>query len=432
MRQKSYCLLALLILLLTVPAGAQPLLGDCVIGPGLAATLLFPYFEVDLADPAGRTTLLSINNGVSGPVLARVVLWTDWGVPTLAFDVYLPGFDVQTISVRQLFEGTIPSTGEDADLSAFELCDMFPPDHLNPVLSVDQRDQMIADHTGQEGPIFGDCAGEPHADQIVRGYITADVVDECSGVEGDGPGDGPFFTPANADWPYFAEGGDSSGIATLDNYLWGDVIYVDPANNAAQGSDAIAIWADAGLFTDADIFTFYGRYSGWDGRDERVPLPWLWNQRFLNGGSFAGGADLLVFRDTGTPVELATCGNRPSWWPLADSSSSRDEDAANFFFIGTTTFPVATERVSVSSFGIPYPFGRIQSSFGASGMPMGAWVQPTLTGLGLYSAAFHGAPALSLCDETPPVAVASPPGKTGKTGKTGTERRRGRRTTHQR
>ncbi len=406
MTRRSGCRLALSILLLAVPAGAQSSLGDCVVGPGLAATLLIPYFEVDLANPAGLTTLVSINNGVSDPVLARVVLWTDWGVPTLAFDVYLPGHDVQTINVRQLFDGTVPSTGEGADLSAFEFCDLAPPDHVNPILTIDQRDQMAADHTGQLGPLFADCAGEDHGDQIVRGYITADAVDECSGVEGDGPLEGPSFTPANTDWPYFAEGGDPFGIATLDNVLWGDVVYLDPVNNAAQGSEAIAIWADASRFAGAGVFTFYGRYSGWDGRDERVPLPWLWNQRFFNGGPFAGGADLIVFRDTGAPVELAECGEHPSWWPLPDTSNSRDEGAGNLFFFGNTNFPVAAERVSVGSFGIPYAFGRIQSSFGTLGAPMAAWVQPTLTGLGLYSAAFHGIPALSLCDQTPPAPVA--------------------------
>ncbi len=33
---------------------------DCRVGDRPAATLLVPYFEVDLEDPAGRTTLISI------------------------------------------------------------------------------------------------------------------------------------------------------------------------------------------------------------------------------------------------------------------------------------------------------------------------------------------------------------------------------------
>ena len=69
----------------TVDAGV--LSGNCRIGNQPAATLLIPYFEVDLGKPGGATTLLSVNNASAKPAIARVVLWTDWGVPTLAFDV---------------------------------------------------------------------------------------------------------------------------------------------------------------------------------------------------------------------------------------------------------------------------------------------------------------------------------------------------------
>jgi hypothetical protein len=102
--------------------------GRCLIGPGLGSTLLFPYVEVDLSDPGGLTTSIAINNGLANPTMTRVVLWTDWGVPTLAFDLYLAGFDVQTINVRYLFEGTLPSTGHGVDLATlFENCGIRPP-----------------------------------------------------------------------------------------------------------------------------------------------------------------------------------------------------------------------------------------------------------------------------------------------------------------
>ena len=38
-------------------------------------------------------------------------MWTDWGIPTMAFDIYLKGFDVQTINVRSLLDGLVPVTG---------------------------------------------------------------------------------------------------------------------------------------------------------------------------------------------------------------------------------------------------------------------------------------------------------------------------------
>lgn len=380
-------------LLLAGGAQAQPPGDDCLVGPGMAATLLFPYFEVNLTTSAGVTTLLAINNGFAFPALTRVILWTDWGVPTVAFDLYLNGFDVQTINLRDVFNGIIPSTGAGADLSGFDFCDSLPPTHSNPVLTVDERNQARADHTGQLGPLAGDCAGEPTGDQIARGYVTVDVVDECSGVEGFAP----IFTPANTAYPYFADGGGASGIATTDNVLWGDVIYVDPAGNAAQANEAIAVWADSGKFSGTDTYTFYGRFSNWDARDDRVPLPALWNQRFINGGPFAGGATLVVWRDTAEPVETALCGSHPTWWPLPATAAAVDEDAGNLFNVSGGPFGLAARRVDVTALGIPYPFGWIQIDPGGQ-----AWVQPTLTGAGVFSAAFNGFPNDFLCGVTPP------------------------------
>ncbi len=101
--------------------------GVCMIGAGLASTLLYPYFEVDLADPNGVTTLISVNNGLNVPVMTRLVVWTDWGIPTMAFDIWLDAFDVQPINVRLLFQGIVPSTATGVDLSAFPYCGTWPP-----------------------------------------------------------------------------------------------------------------------------------------------------------------------------------------------------------------------------------------------------------------------------------------------------------------
>src|SRR6185295_12439602 len=69
-----------------------------------------PYFEVDRQNASGRTTLISIANAGDKAALAHVVLWTDLGVPSLAFDVYLTGYDVETINFRDLFNGRLPAT----------------------------------------------------------------------------------------------------------------------------------------------------------------------------------------------------------------------------------------------------------------------------------------------------------------------------------
>src|SRR5215510_11680777 len=67
-----------------------------------AATLLLPYFEVDLDNPSGVTTLFSINNASASATLAHVVIWSTWSIPVIDWDVYLTGFDIQTINMRDI------------------------------------------------------------------------------------------------------------------------------------------------------------------------------------------------------------------------------------------------------------------------------------------------------------------------------------------
>ena len=72
----------------------------CTIDDVPAATLLLPYFEVDLNDSNGVTTLFSVNNASASAAVAHVTVWTDLSVPVLDFDIYLTGFDVQTMNMR--------------------------------------------------------------------------------------------------------------------------------------------------------------------------------------------------------------------------------------------------------------------------------------------------------------------------------------------
>src|SRR5947209_2426269 len=74
---------------LLLPTGAGAVL--CTVDAVPAATLLLPYFEVDLDDPDGLTTLFSINNASGSEALAHVVIWSDLSVPVLDFDVDLTG-----------------------------------------------------------------------------------------------------------------------------------------------------------------------------------------------------------------------------------------------------------------------------------------------------------------------------------------------------
>lgn len=94
-----------------------PLAGvRCIPGVEPAATLLFPYFEVDPGASEGVTTLLAITNTWTRPVLANVVLWSNWALPVASFEVYLGGSDVQTLNLRDVLAGTVPVSGPGSSL----------------------------------------------------------------------------------------------------------------------------------------------------------------------------------------------------------------------------------------------------------------------------------------------------------------------------
>lgn len=403
--RKLIALAGLAATLQATPAAGGVLTGNCRVSDQPAATLLVPYFEVDLQDPNGRTTLLSVNNGSSTTALARVVLWTDWGVPTLAFDVYLTGYDVQTMNVRDLLRGVLPRTGQNVSPqgslsgpgAAFEGCGAAGTGSTP--LSADDVAFLAAAHTGRALPksLPAQCMGSPRDARFAAGYITVDVVHRCSPV-----GVGSLRnTPA--DPLYFATGG--TGLAANDNVLWGDVLYVDPSGNSSQGSSAVHLVADADAL-GAGSYTFYGRFVSFDGRDARVPLSSLYYSRFLNGGPFDGGTRLIVWRDTrdSAPRPLP-CGIPPSWLPLGvHQLVAFDEDENATQLAGASALPIATQAVDVGGAGMP-----VDKTFGwllldlwhADETHAQAWVGPVFTAEGRYSAGYPAIAADDLCNWGP-------------------------------
>src|SRR5579859_4197713 len=77
---------------------------SCDIGVTPAATLLLPYFQVETSGAAGSgpTTLFTITNTSRLPQIAHVTLWTDWSAPVLDFNLYLTGYDVQSINLYDI------------------------------------------------------------------------------------------------------------------------------------------------------------------------------------------------------------------------------------------------------------------------------------------------------------------------------------------
>ncbi len=120
----------------------------------------------------------------------------------------------------------------------------------------------------------------------------------------------PFFTyPGDdtvhdGDIRYFEDGG--VGLAANDNVLWGDLILIDPAGDAAQSVAAVHVRADAERFMGSTR-TFYGF-----GADDRAPLPSTYRGRFLAGQPAGTETSFLLWLD---PLSLGafpengfTCG----------------------------------------------------------------------------------------------------------------------------
>ena len=90
---------------------------SCDIALQPAATLLLPYFEVDVEAPSVSAvqTLFTVQNVSSLPQIANVTLWTDWGFPAFNFPIFLTGYDVQPVSLYDLFvRGALPATSSGA------------------------------------------------------------------------------------------------------------------------------------------------------------------------------------------------------------------------------------------------------------------------------------------------------------------------------
>jgi hypothetical protein len=273
-------------------------LGTAEAAPG--ASLLLPYFEVEPGNPNGVRTALSVRNGSPLPVLARVVLWTDLSLPTLGFELYLPGFGSRIVDLRGIFlTGALPASGP-APLP--DCAGRLPPAPL----SAASLAALTAAHTGLPSPLFGGlCGGSEHGDAVARGYLTADVVSRCTNAF---PGQAGYF--------------GAGGAAAYDNVLWGDYAVVEPAENMAHGDPLVHLQASTTdpLTATAGKPTFYGRYVGGTAADHREALPHVWGVVSRRSGVFSGGSQLLVWRDTGHVNLPFACGLPPAAFPLGQGS----------------------------------------------------------------------------------------------------------------
>ena len=281
-----------------------------------AATLLLPYFEVDLDTRSGETTLFTVTNVTDKEQIARVTLWTDYAYPVVAFDIYLTGYDVQSINLYDVIQvgsiappsGTGTSVSDEGDFSndnpALNLsgCGQLPREVGNVF-----RTRMQQAFTTGTIPAVGNQPGctrigsSNHGNKAI-GYATIDVVSACNSP----------FMPNNPEY--------YNGVIRYDNVLMGDYLQVNSAQNAAQGSPMVHLRAipeggsaaernaDPAKYSVNFPRTFYSRFHTGTSKvvDARQPLPSHFGARWIAGGTTSFETSLKMWRE-GRAGANATC-----------------------------------------------------------------------------------------------------------------------------
>jgi hypothetical protein len=329
---------------------------SCDIGTAPAATLLLPYFEVDVNPTVqGQTTLFTITNVSRFPQIAHVTVWTDWSFPVLDFNIFLTGYDVQPINLFDIISrgfiggttgtgigssaspnaratsggftanqiagagttGTNPNIGSQPFRttefngntnflgSASTTCVAGRlPGTLPAALATDVRALLT---TGRSTGVGVSCPGPSgeaqvggnHGGTVAIGYATIDVAATCSVAL---PIDPAYFT----------------GEILFDNVLIGDYQDVNQstvAGNYAGGNPLVHIRAipEGGAAGVAAVatnlpFTFYDRYlfpavGTARTADRRQPLPSGFAARWISGTGAAFDTQYKIWREgftTGT------------------------------------------------------------------------------------------------------------------------------------
>jgi hypothetical protein len=301
-----------LTVLITMSASAGTLDNDatCDIKVGPAATLLLPYFEVDLAATGEQTTLFTITNVSRYSQIAHVTLWSDWGFPVLNFNIFLAGYDVQSINLKDILvsgivaspAGTGPTTVKsplglltspanggpgyaNPNFKAAIECDALPGIIPQPIIAAVRRALTVGVAAGCNVQ-----AGGTHANAI--GYVTIDVVGSCTNRL---PSDPLYYT---AD-------------LLFDNVLIGDYQQIGPhsvygtvpfdaGGNPMVHIRAVPEGGGAGSNVATELpYTFYDRYTPDANRvqDRRQPLPATFAARYIQGGPGAFATNYTIWRE---------------------------------------------------------------------------------------------------------------------------------------
>lgn len=284
-----------------------------------AATLLVPYFEVDLGscnNAATRdTTRLWVRNTADVHHLAQVTLWSDYGVPVVGFPIYLPPLAARHVDLGEVIcAGRVPSTGaavnppsdfgSEAPAPGFPMCnntaDPLGGAPVNPQFPPALIAEVQLSLTGERVPSVNACRGRRHGDGYARGYATIDVVQWCSTLFPDAAG-------------YHA------GVIGHDNVLVGGFEYLSPSQNFAEGAAAVPIEAGPADAFAAGEVTFYGRYLGFSGADRREPLPANWALPIRTETTNGQRSNAVIWREVPRlTLSSNSCIAPPAPLPLTD------------------------------------------------------------------------------------------------------------------
>lgn len=285
---------------------------SCDIGTYPAATLLLPYFEVEVDKPGDHAanTIFTVVNTARAPQVIRVTVWTDYGYPTVWFNVYLTGYDVQSFSMYDILAtGITPPTSSTSPVGSRSLktnsllTSVQACENLGGVLPqelVDDIRTMLTTGRPSASALSGCTVGSSHPSLAV-GYVTVDVVNGCSNVS---PLDSAYY----------------SQVLLFDNVLTGDYerLNADPVTgNYAGGNPLVHIKAvpeggRAGSTVPAGNalpYTFYDRFTPSSARriDRRQPLPSAFAARFIEGGTANFATDYAIWREGSDRAGAAGC-----------------------------------------------------------------------------------------------------------------------------
>ncbi len=286
---------------------------SCDISVAPAATLLLPYFEVDVSGnpETARTTVISVINISPLPQIARVTVWTDWAYPVLTFSIVLTGYDVEAVDLRDLIvRGMIPTrvvapgpmslgnfSNPNQSVTVAQDCGRRMP-HVPASVIADVRAMLTR---GRSSGSAITCASETEGGEArvgsdhgasAAGYVTIDVVATCAPTLPTSPS---YYTSE----------------ILFDNVLTGDYVSVQPSgsqNGFAGGGPLVHIRAipeggRAGTIVPTRLpYTFYDRFTPMDAQtphtiDRRQPLPSVFAVRWISGTKAAFQTNYVIWRE---------------------------------------------------------------------------------------------------------------------------------------